>query len=278
LKRYYFHTFTFVVNKLRLMAAKSRNYTVDRRKKILGKINNDGQVLVHELSMEFHVSEVTIRNDLEQLERKNLLIRARGGAMKIEGGVAREQHLSDKDKLHYEEKNRIGKLAAALINDRDTIVVDSGTTTIEMIKNLPQLTELTVICNALNIINQLIQYPFVNIIVPGGYLRRTSLSLVGPLAEKNLQNLYVDKVFLGVDGIDTKHGIYTPNIEEAHLNEIMINVAREVIILTDSSKFLRRSLAYICGIEKVHTIVTDKGINEEDRKRLEDSGIKILVA
>jgi DeoR family transcriptional regulator, aga operon transcriptional repressor len=260
------------------MVARSRNYTVDRRKKILGKINTEGQVLVHELSNEFKVSEVTIRNDLEQLERKNLLIRARGGAMKIEAGVAREQHLSDKDKLHYEEKSRIGKLAAGLINDRDTIVVDSGTTTIEMIKNLPELTELTVICNALNIINQLIKFPFVNIIVPGGYLRKTSLSLVGPLAEKNLQNLYVDKVFLGVDGIDTKHGIYTPNIEEAHLNEIMIHVSREVIILTDSSKFLRRSLAYICGIEKVHTIVTDKGIIEDDRKRLEDAGIKILVA
>jgi len=93
-----------------------------------------------------------------------------------------------------------------------------------------------------------------------------------------MQNLYVNKVFLGVDGIDTKHGIYKLNIEEAHLNEIMIKVAREVVILIDSSKFLRRSLAYKCGIDKVHTIITDKGIGDEDRKRLEDAGIKILIA
>jgi DeoR family transcriptional regulator of aga operon len=260
------------------MKTRKRSSTVERRKSILNQINESGQVLVHELSSEFSVSEVTIRNDLEQLEKKNMLIRARGGAIKAERGVGIDYRLSEKDKLNSDEKARIGKKAAQLINEHDTIIIDSGTTTMEVAKNLSHLTDLTVISNAINIISQLIQLKNLNLIIPGGYLRKNSLSLVGPLAEKNLQNLYVDKVFIGVDGFDTKHGIYTPNIEEAYFNEIMIKISKEVIVVCDSSKFLRRSLAYICGIDKIHTVVTDNGITDEDKKRLEDSGIKVLIA
>ena len=260
------------------MKIRKRSSTVERRKSILHQINEAGQVLVPALSKEFNVSEVTIRNDLEQLEKKNMLIRARGGAIKIEGNVGIDYHLSEKNKLNIEEKAKIGKKAAELINEHDTIIIDSGTTTMEVAKNLSQLNDITVICNALNIISHLIQLKNLNLIIPGGYLRKNSLSLVGPLAEKNLQNLYVDKVFIGVDGFDTKHGIYTPNIEEAYFNEIMIKISKEVIVVCDSSKFLRRSLAYICGLNKIHCVITDSGIHEEDRKRLEDSGIKLLIA
>ncbi len=252
--------------------------TVERRKNILHQINEEGQVLIHDLSNEFSVSEVTIRNDLEQLEKKNMLIRARGGAMKMEGGVGIDYFLSEKDKLHSEEKARIGKSAAMMINEHDTIIIDSGTTTLEIAKNLEKLNDVTVICNAINVIGYLIQHKEINLIIPGGYLRKNSLSLVGPLAEKNLQNLYVDKVFIGVDGFDTKHGIYTPNIDEAYFNEIMIRISKEVIVVCDSSKFLRRSFAYICGIEKIHCVITDNGIPDEDRKRLEDSGVKVVIA
>lgn len=260
------------------MITGKRSSTVERRKEILLRINEEGQVLVPELSKEFDVSEVTIRKDLEQLEKKNLLIRARGGAIKKEGGVGIDYHLSEKDKMFSKEKARIGKAAALLINDHDTIVIDSGTTTMEVAKNLPPVSEITVICNALNIIGQLIQTNNGNLIILGGYLRKNSLSLVGPLAEKNLQNLYVDKVFLGVDGFDTKYGIFTPNIEEAYLNEIMIRNSKEVIVVCDSSKFRRRSLAYICQINKIHTVVTDSGIPEDDRRHLEDTGIRVIIA
>ena len=242
------------------------------------QINEAGQVLVHELSKEFDVSEVTIRNDLEQLEKKNMLIRARGGAIKTDPCVGADYRLSEKDKLHNEEKARIGKKAAQMINEHDTIIIDSGTTTMEVAKNLGHLNDITVICNALNIIGQIIQLKNLNLIIPGGYLRKNSLSLVGPLAEKNLQNLYVDKVFIGVDGFDTKYGIYTPNIEEAYFNEIMIKISKEVIVVCDSSKFSRRSLAYICGLDKIQCVITDNGIPDEDRKRLEDTGIKVIIA
>lgn len=260
------------------MKAHERSKTVERRKNILHQIAEKGQVFVHELSQEFNVSEVTIRNDFKQLENKSTLIRARGGAIKPESGVGIDYRLSEKDKLHFEEKSKIGKKAAALINDFDTIILDSGTTTMEIARNLDHLTDITIICNALNICSYLLQLNQVNLIIPGGYLRRNSLSLIGPLAERNLQNLYVDKVFIGVDGFDTRHGIYTPVIEEAHLNEIMIRIAKEVIVVADSTKFQRRSFAYICDIDKIHKVITDSGIPEEDKKRLEDSGIKVIIA
>jgi len=260
------------------MKQHKRSSTIERRKTILQQINEKGQVLVQELSKQFEVSEVTIRNDLKQLEKKDMLIRARGGAMKIERGVGIDYKLSQKDKLHIKEKARIGKKAVQLIKEGDTIILDSGTTTMEIAKNLDQINDITVICNALNIISHLIHLKNINLIIPGGYLRKNSLSLVGPLAEKNLQNLYVDKVFIGVDGFDTKYGIYTPNIEEAYFNEIMIKVSKEVIVVCDSSKFLRRSLAFICGTDKIHYVITDNEIPEEDKKRLEDAGIKVIIA
>jgi DeoR family transcriptional regulator, aga operon transcriptional repressor len=260
------------------MRTHKRNSTVERRKGILDQINEAGQVFVHELSKEFDVSEVTIRNDLYQLEMKSMLIRARGGAIKIEHSVGIDYLLSEKDKMHFEEKARIGKAAAQLITENETVIFDSGTTTMEISKNLTHIKNVTVICNALNIITQLHQFGNVNLIVPGGYLRKNALALVGPLAEKNLQNLYVDKAFIGVDGFDTKHGIYTPNIEEAYFNEIMIKISKYAIVVCDSSKFSRRSLAFICSLDKIHCVITDDRIPEEDKKRLEDAGIKVIIA
>ncbi|MFN8255058.1 MAG: transcriptional repressor AgaR [Bacteroidales bacterium] len=260
------------------MADKEKGSTVKRRNQIILELQKKGQVFVDELSKTYNVSEVTIRNDLEQLERKNLLVRARGGAINFESKVRIDHRLTEKSRINFKEKSAIGKAAARLIKEGDTIIIDSGTTTAEIIKNISHLKELTLISNALNIVNELVNLQNVNVIVPGGHLRKNSLSMVGPMAEKNLKNLHVDKVFIGVDGFDTKTGVYTPNIEEAHLNETMIEVANEVIVVADSSKFKRRSFAFICSLNKIHSVVTDSGIEEEDRKRLEDAGIKLSIA
>lgn len=260
------------------MAERKERFTVSRRKKILEYIKESGEVMVTQLSREFNVSEVTIRNDLEHLERKNLLVRARGGAIHTESHVGIDQRITEKHKIHAAEKAAIGKLASSLINDGETIIIDSGTTTAEIVKHLDGIKHLNVITNALNIANLLAAHPAVNVIIPGGYLRQNAMSLVGPLAEKNLRNFFVDKVFLSTDGFDTKQGIFTPNIDEAHLNGIMIEIAKEVILVTDSSKFKRKSLAFICGLDKIKKVVTDNGIAIDDKKRLEEAGIEVLVA
>jgi len=256
----------------------NQHNTVERRLKILQKLSINDQVFVNELSSEFGVSEVTIRNDLEQLESKNLLIRARGGAMSAHQTVSYDLQLGEKHKLNVAEKLRIGKAAAKLIKESDTVILDSGTTTLEVARNLDSsLSNVTIISNALNIANHLVSNTNINLIIPGGILRKNSLSLIGPLAEKSFKNFYVDKVFLGVDGFDSSHGISTPNIEEAYLNQIMIEVAREVIVVADSSKFIRKSLAFICKLDRIDTVVTDSGISSDDKKRLEDAGINVIV-
>ncbi len=238
------------------MKPTNQHSTVDRRMKIMQKLSVNDQVFVNELSKEFGVSEVTIRNDLEQLESKKLLIRARGGAMSTSHVVSFDQHLGEKHKLNMPRKTAIGKAAAKLIKDSDTVIIDSGTTTLEIIRNLSSaLNNVTIISNALNIANQLVSNPNINLIIPGGILRKNSLSLIGPLAEKSFRNFYVDKVY-----------------------QIMIDVAREVIIVTDSSKFLRRSLAFICALDRIDTVVTDDAILPEDKKRLEDAGINVIIA
>ncbi len=250
--------------------------TFGRRARILELLEEKGQVRIPEMSNLFNVSEVTIRNDLEQLEQKNLLIRTRGGALKIQR-VGIDYNLNLKSKKKRTEKEKIGVKAAELINEGETIILDSGTTTFEVAKNLGKFNDLTVITNALNIAGALIDFSNIKVIVPGGTLRRNSLSLIGAIAEQSIQDYYCDKVFLGVDGIDAAHGISTPNAEEAHLNKLMIKNSKEVIVVTDSSKFSKRSFVLISGIEDVDTIITDNGIPDEEYKKLITMGKNVII-
>jgi len=253
--------------------------TVSRRIKIIELLKTHGQVNVNELSESLGVTGVTIRNDLAQLEKKRILIRARGGAIKIEQNFADEDYpLSDKQKKHLFEKREIGKKAAELIEENNTIIIDSGSTTYELAKNLKRFNDLTVITNALNVATLLAEYNNINVIVPGGMLKKNSLSLVGILAEKGFKDYFCDKLFLGVDGFDLNFGISTPNPEEAHLNQIMIGISKEVIVVADSSKFQKRGFAFIAPVNRINTVVTDQGILAEHKSKLESLGVKVIIA
>lgn len=253
--------------------------TVSRRIRILEMLKTHGQVSVNELSELLGVTGVTIRNDLEQLEKKRVLIRARGGAIKIEQKFAEEDYpISDKQKKNLSEKKEIGKAAAQLVEENNTIIIDSGSTTCELARNLKSFNALTVITNALNVATVLAEYPNINVIVPGGMLKRNSLSLVGILAEKGFKDYFCDKLFLGVDGFDLDFGISTPDPEEAHLNQVMIGISKEVIVVADSSKFQRRGFAFISPVNKINTVVTDKGLLPQHRDKLESVGVKVIIA
>lgn len=252
--------------------------TVNRRIRILELLKANGKVEVKELSEILGVTGVTIRNDLEQLEKKNILIRARGGAIKVEQTLSSEDYpLSDKQKKNLAEKREIGKKAAELIANGNTIILDSGSTVHQLAKNLKSFDELTVITNALNIATLLADFKNINVIVPGGTLKKNSLSLFGILAEKGFRDYFCDKLFLGVDGFDLDFGISTPSPEEAYLNQIMIEISREVIVLADSSKFERRGFAFIAPVNKINTVITDKGIRQEYKSKLESLGVKVIV-
>jgi len=250
--------------------------TLKRRAQIIETIDRDGQVKVNQLSTHYDVSEVTIRNDLAQLEKKGRLIRVRGGAIRTQG-VSVDFALDVKAQKHLEEKRAIGKKATELIQEGDTIILDSGTTTMEIAINLTRFNELTVITNALNIARQLVGNPGFKIIVPGGILRPKALSMVGPTAETAIRNYYCDKLFMGVDGIDAQYGISTPNVEEAHLNRIMIEISKEVYVVTDSSKFNRRSLAFIAPMDQIYSVITDKKIPDSELVKLKNMGIKMYI-
>ncbi|MCF6296862.1 MAG: DeoR/GlpR family DNA-binding transcription regulator [Flavobacteriaceae bacterium] len=254
----------------------NKKSTVERRLIIIKELNTNGKVNVSDLSKMFHVSEVTIRNDLAQLEKKNILIRARGGALKIDP-VGIDYHISEKDKINIKAKQLIGSKAAEYVKDGDTIMIDSGTTAMELVRNLGEKSELTVITNALNIANQLSKNTEINIIILGGFLRKKSFSLVGAPAEKSLRNYFCDKLFLGVDGLDIDYGLSTPNIEEANLNSTMIEMSNQVIVLADSSKIYKRSLAFICPLSKIDILITDSDITNEQKTALESIGIKVII-
>ena len=117
----------------------------------------------------------------------------------------------------------------------------------------------------MNIVATISDFEDIEIVIPGGLLRKKSMSLIGPLSEAGISNFYADKVFLGVDGIDATYGITTPNMEEAHLNRLMIEKSKEVFVVTDSSKFGKRSMALITGLEDIDTLITDRQIPEEQK-------------
>ena len=256
--------------------AKKRS-TVERRSLIIKELNLKGKVNVGNLSETFEVSEVTIRNDLAQLEKKNILIRARGGALRVDP-VGIDHDISEKDKINIKAKQLIGLKAAEYVNEGDTIMIDSGSTAMEFVRNIDSQTGITVITNALNIANQFYNNNNINVIIPGGVLRNKSFSLIGAAAEKNLRSYFCDKLFLGVDGLDIDNGLSTPNIEEAHLNATMIEMSNQTIVLADSSKIGKRSLAFICALTKVHILITDEGITTEQKTSIESLGITVVIA
>ena len=256
-----------------------RKYSIeDRRSKILNMLHTESRVYVDQLVETFGVSEVSIRKDLAVLEERQLLVRVKGGAINLhQSGDYDDMSISHKQRLHAKEKQILGKYAASLIKDGERIIFDSGTTTMEIAKNLENVRDLTVITNALDIAITLNNYNRFTVIVLGGTMRSVSHSTVGMLSESALRNMFCDKLFLGVDSISIKDGLSTPSLEEASLNQAMIDAAKEVVAVFDSSKFGRRTFAHIASLSKITTIITDSNIPEEFKDYLEKSHINLHI-
>lgn len=249
--------------------------TVERRDNIIQEIQKNGKVRVDNLSEQYDVSSVTIRNDLDYLEEKGILHRTHGGAL-IRKSVYEDPTLEEKKKRFYEEKQRIGKKAVELIKDSDSILLDSGTTAMEVAQRLSGKKNLTIMTNAINIALKLGEFEKLNVMLTGGVLRKESFSLVGPEAEAAISNYYFDKLFLGVDGLDIRFGLTTPNPMEAQLNRTMVKRAQEVIAIADSSKFGRHSFSYICDIDVISTIITDDNISNQYEMELVKRNINVI--
>ena len=251
--------------------------TTERRLHITKHIEKDEQVDVNTLSKQFEVSEVTIRKDLRYLETKNILIRTRGGAIH-QSVINTDLSVFERRKRNAESKKMIGKLAAGLIQNGETILLDSGTTIMELAKSISKQTEITIITNAIDIAFKLTDYPKIRVIVPGGFLRRNSISLVGEQAAETLRNYHFDKCFLSSDGVDLEKGLLTNNLEEAFLSKISIEHSKEVIVLADSSKFENDGIMTIAPLSKIDTLITNNSITNEQLQYLNNANIKVLIA
>ena len=250
----------------------------ERRRRILELLDTQERVTVDELVGRFGVSAVTIRGDLDALDALGAVVRSHGGALK-RTDAPEDVPITVKETLHHAEKVRIGHAAAQMIRDGETIMLDSGTTTAEVARQIRflRLRSLNVVTNALNIAMELANVPHVRLIMIGGVLRQMSYSLAGPPAEQTLRGLHADRLFLGVDGLDPEIGLMTPDVVEAQLNTVMIQVSREVVVVADSSKFQRRSLSVIAKLDVVHKVITDTGVDSEVLAALHARSIEVIA-
>ena len=247
----------------------------ERLEKIIALLEKEDRLVTKNLPEILNTTSVTIRKDIAILEQRGLLKRTHGGAIKprkLFHGLA----LNEKEKLNLEEKIRIAKKAAKLISEGDTIILDSGSTTSFIAKEIKQMKGITVITNAINIVSILLNSDIDVILIGGSLLKETS-TLVGPLADDVLRKISADKLFIGVDGIDFEVGLTTPNILEANTSRVMMEMSGEIILVVDASKFGRRSLGVISKVSEVNSIITTKKLSENELKKFADYDVEVFI-
>ncbi|MBO0214037.1 DeoR/GlpR transcriptional regulator [Vibrio sp. Vb2880] len=250
--------------------------SAERRQRIMSHIQQHGSGKVDDFALTFNVSAVTIRHDLNVLEKEGCVFRCYGGA-NLNPNFAFDQPLHRKDQLNRTTKQMIALAAAQLISDGDAVILDSGSTIALMPQHLTQK-KLVVMTNALNTAYQLSHNDNVELHVIGGSLRRASCSLTGHHGEQHIRSYLFDKLFLGVDGFDLHAGITTPDSHEAQVNRAMCDVARQVIAVTDSSKFGRKSFCLIRAANQIDVLVTDSLIPHATHQALLEMGVDVIIA
>jgi DeoR/GlpR family transcriptional regulator of sugar metabolism len=228
----------------------------ERRNEIIMKIRKQRTIKVSDLMDEFKVSIETIRRDLEYLEKKGCLRRVYGGAV-LHGLYGEEPEYENREIINYPQKQAIGKKAAEFINDGDTLFIDVGTTIMEVVKQLRDKKNLTVITNATLIAHELINHEGCRVILLGGELRRGELSVSGFMSDTNIKNFFATKTLLGIGGITLETGVTDYDMHEASTRRLMVERSDEVIAVADYSKFGVTAMNYVCPVEKIHILVTD---------------------
>ncbi len=248
-----------------------------RHKQILDLLFEKGSVSVSALAERLKVSEVTLRKDLSTLEQQKKLYRTHGSAILASPYIS-DRHVDEKEKQNVNEKRAIAAHAARMVSANDSIIIASGTTMTFFARSLRDFTEnLTVITSALQVTSILSQNREIEVIQLGGFVRQSSMSVVGNHAEEMLRDFHCNKLFMGVDGITPEFGLTTTNVMEANLNRAMIRTAQKVVVLADSTKFGRIGFSKICDMADVDEIITDEGISPLMRDQLSEMGIETIV-
>lgn len=253
--------------------------TSERRLQISNMVRERGAVQVAPLAERFGVSMQTIRKDLHFLAERGVAERSYGGAISAGAvNVIGEPAVEAKRSIHIDEKERIGRLAAGMVCPGESIVLDSGTTTLQIARHLRDDEEITVLTNDLDILSVLAAKERITVVMLGGTLRRRNRAFYGAQTVGALDDLHVDKLFLGVDGFDLDRGITTHFEPEAMLNRKMVHAARQVIAVTDCSKFGRVCLHRIINAGEIDDLVTDQHAPEAIQAAAERLGFRVHLA
>ncbi|MBU2532182.1 MAG: DeoR/GlpR family DNA-binding transcription regulator [Alphaproteobacteria bacterium] len=248
-----------------------------RRRRILEWIEEEGSVRVRDLAAAFEVSEVTIRQDLERIESEGHITREHGGAY-LNSIAVQTTNLTPFHQDNMDKKRRIGELAASLVNDGETLILDAGSTTSELARRLTGKQNLTIITNALNIAIILGGVPSFTVHLPGGQFKVPTLSVSGEKSVEFFRSIFAGKLFLATAGVSLSAGLTYPSFADLHLKEAMIRAAAHVYLVADSTKINKSSFTRLGTLELIHSFITDDGISDSDVQELESLGIEVLVA
>jgi DeoR/GlpR family transcriptional regulator of sugar metabolism len=238
-----------------------------RREEICKLLNHQGKIDTEKLANDWNVQPITIRRDLEALEEKKLLIRVRGGAIRNDR-VRLEFDYHERMEQNKAEKAAIAKRAAAMIQPGQTILIDTGTTTQLLARELVGRADLHIVTNSMIVAYELRGALGVEVVLLGGQARRRGFELIGPIPEKLLAGIHADIAFLGADAIDPDSGLYTPDMGGARIEELMIQSASKVVVLADASKIGRRALIRYARLEQVDALITCGKIAPTVRRKL----------
>ncbi|HEX4768999.1 MAG TPA: DeoR/GlpR family DNA-binding transcription regulator [Lichenihabitans sp.] len=249
-----------------------------RHEEIIGLLQDAGRISVMALASRFGVSVVTIRNDLDLLERQGVLRRMRGGAVAVRTArFERPAHLAGES--FSDEKKRIAGVAASLIRDGETIIIDAGSTMVALARALPRtLNDVAVVTNALDVALELEEHPGVKVVITGGTVRRRQRSLIAPFATLLLGQINADVAFVSCAGVDPEKGFTNSNWEEAEIKHAMLAAAGRAVFLADHSKFGHVGTARIAGLDRADMLVSDSGLDPEAARMLEARNLRLLLA
>jgi DeoR/GlpR family transcriptional regulator of sugar metabolism len=252
-----------------------RLFLEERLDRILAMLQDRGRVSVAELSQQFEVSAVTIRHDLTTLEQRGFLVRTHGGAMLKPNAGTDLPAFALRKELHLAEKQRIGQAAADLVGDGESIVLDASTTAWQIARHLKARKELTVVTNGLFIALEFVESPGVTVVMPGGSLRPASASLVGDQGACILERYHVQKGFFGAGGFTLEEGLTDTDQYEVELKRRMVERAKEVIAVVDSSKWGQVTFAPLVSVDQLQRVITDTSAPRAMVAALRERGITV---
>lgn len=251
-------------------------FGIERRSLIISQLNEKKSILVQEAAPFFGVTEETIRRDLKELENQGLLTRTHGGAILADDSKA-EAPLEVREGINIAGKDSIGREAAKLVNDGDTIILDASTSSLFVAKHIKDKKGLTVITNAEKVIFELSACHDINLISTGGILRHKSLSYVGRAAESSLSNYYANKVFFSCKGFSPDRGLTDSNEQESDIRKAMLKCSEKSIFLCDRTKFEKVGYVTTAKLEDIDLIITDIALPDDWSDRIQEAKVKVTV-